>query len=70
MNTKMSAEWEKAKIKIKRYREEHYRDGMLRAAQLVEEFPCRGWTREAQRDHEKLKRVAALIRREADRRGK
>ena len=66
------SEWEQIKAKLKEYREGHFRDGMLRAAALVEAFPCAGWSKEARHDRAKMQRIAKMIRREAnqDRRAK
>jgi hypothetical protein len=72
MNKALTSEWEQVKIKLQQYREAHFRDGMLRAAALVESFPSYGWSKEARHDRAKQQRIAKMIRREAnqDRRGR
>ena len=67
MNMATKSEWAQIKAKLKEYREGHFRDGMLRAAALVEAFPCRSYC-----DQAKMQRVVKMLRREAnqDRRGK
>ena len=72
MNMATSSEWDQIKLKLKEYREAHFRDGMLRAAALIDAFPCSGFTKQARHDRAKMQRIAAMIRREAnqDRRGR
>lgn len=64
MQKSLASEWQEVKRKLKEYREGHFRDGMLRAAALVEAFPCYG--NDCGCVDKKLKRIAAMLRRVAD----
>lgn len=66
MNKQAGAEWGQVKAKLEKYRAEHFRAGMLKAAAIIESFPCRF----DPYGKAKMLRAAQTIRREADRRGK
>lgn len=57
-------EWDDVKKKLDEFSARHFRDGMLRAAALVEAFPCYG--NDCGCTDKKLKRIAAMLRRVAD----